>query len=648
MSLKTLFGVTLSLLFTIILIIAFVVNLKTMQSFIQNQVYSTSLDNAYSLGLSLSKLEDAHNKQDAKLLIDAIFDSGYYEYIKYISTDTTPIYEVSLPVIIKDVPDWFITFIPLELQEASADVTQGWQLTGKLYLKGHSGYAYYELYKSFKNLLLFFLFIAIVAFISLWFIIHTILYSLSKIRTQAQGINQHKFIVEKNKTFVSEFALLTQTMNSMVQKVEGIFKSEVATYERYQELLYKDEETDLANKRYFMLKLQEILDDESRNVGYIAIISISGLSKIKEQYGYEHYKKSLDHFLHLIPKDLQEQNLLARISEYEIAILFHTHDLDKIEKYFKTLQKQLSISSQNISSKEKLLCFSIGVAPYYTNDKIGHALSRADYSLSRSKVNGCNIIDIYDAKQTEYTLVTRGKNSWKEMFDKIFTQDKIILAMQSVEIPNKDAIYHEEALLRIVEDDGSLQTAGYYLPMAYTLDLVAKFDKIVIDKILPSLNKLHPPVAINISRDFILKSIYFLELRSTLAKLRDTSPALVHFESPENEILQDLQAYIEFSEMVHAHKQKFGIDRFTGIENISYIEQLRPDYIKINVNFILESLKENSAILNTLDILSKTLGITLIVTAVQEKEQYEQLLEVGYTHFQGHYLSQAVIREDAL
>jgi diguanylate cyclase (GGDEF)-like protein len=609
-----------------------------MQEFIENQVYSTSQDALYSLGLSLSKVEDATLKQDSELMINAIFDSGYYEYIEFIATDTTPIYKVSLPVVVKDVPSWFITLVPLHLQEARGEVNDGWKIRGELHVKGHAGYAYYELYKSFKKLIVTFLIISVVAFSILIFIINTLLYSLTKIREQANGINEHKFIIEKDGTFVSEFDLLIKAMNRMVHKVEGIFKSEVETFEQYQNILYKDEETLLPNKKYFMLKLQEILDDESRNIGYIAIISIGGLKKIKEEEGYLRYKESLWRFIETIPEALREENLLARISEHEIAVLFSTHNIKKIEEYFSTLQDALSISTtKQIKTEEKLLCFSIGVAPYFENDKLSEALSRVDYSLSRSKINGCNIIDIYDAKERKNELVTLGKNSWKEKFEKIFDEDRVRVVMQSVK--EREEVYHKEALLRVREDDGSLQTAGYYLPMANALGLVARFDKSVIDNVIGRVESFKEPVALNISREFILQSVYFLELRSTLAKLRVTYPAKLHFESPESEILQDLDTYIEFSDMVHAHNQKFGIDRFSGINNLSYIENLRPDYIKINVNFVLESLESNQAILKTLDILSQTMGIELIITAVQESDQLQKLKEVGYSKFQGRYVA---------
>ena len=639
MSLKSLFTITLSLLLVIILTVVFTINIKNVQQFLENQVYSTSQDTVYSLGMSLATLDKNATDDDVELMINAIFDSGYYEYIKFYDTNDTIIYENSLPVIVKDIPSWYISILPINIKKATGIVSQGWTPIGKLAIKGHAGYAYHELYKNFKSLLLTFSIIAFIAFFVLISIINTLLYSLNRIKAQANAINEHKFIIEKNSPFISEFNLLIKAMNQMVKKVEGIFLSEVKTFEQLQTVLYRDEETALPNKKYFILKLKEILDDETRNIGYLAIISINGLDKLKNEKSYQFYKETLMKFIGTIPKELSTNNLIARINDYEIAVLFNTHDLKKIESYFEELQTSLSITSRDITSKEKLFCFSIGVSPYFEDDQISQALSRLDYSLSRSKINGCNIIDIYDEREHKNELVTLGKNSWKAMFDKIFNDNRIVIATQSVINHSSMSIYHDESLLRIKEDDNSLQTAGYYLPMANALGMVSKFDQNVIHNVIQSIDTYTKPIAINISKDFVLQSLLFLELRSSLSKIRMSHQHKLHFECGENEILIELDSYIEFAEMIHAHNQKFGIDRFSGIENVSYIEKLRPDYIKINVNFILESLQNNEAILNTLNILSKTMGITLIITAVQDAEQLAKLKTVGYENFQGRYIS---------
>ncbi|MEA2072436.1 MAG: hypothetical protein U9O86_02535, partial [Campylobacterota bacterium] len=58
-----------------------------------------------------------------------------------------------------------------------------------------------------------------------------------------------------------------------------------------------------------------------------------------------------------------------------------------------------------------------------------------------------------------------------------------------------------------------------------------------------------------------------------------------------------------------------------------------------NVNFIIESHTNNRAALDTLNILAQTMGTTIIITAVQSKEQHEKLKEIGYENFQGRYIS---------
>lgn len=643
MSLKRLFSLTLGGLLLVILLTVFSMTMSTYQLFIQNQVYSSSQDAVNSLGLSISTLDIQNSKLDVELMINAIFDSGYYEYIKLYDINNVLIYENSHPLVVKDVPSWMITVIPIELQEASSVVNDGWKNVATITLKGHIGYAYYEMYNATKKLIIIFFIITVVAFVLLMIIINTLLRSLKRIENQANSINEHKFVIEESAPFILEFNTLIKAMNQMVRKVEGIFKSEVNTFEQYQNILYRDEETALPNKKYFILKLKEALADESHNLGYIALISIDGLEKLKNDYNYVFYKETLQRLIYNIPKALAENNLVSRISSHEIAILFNTHDKEKVQEYFEQLQTSLDVVSQHIKTKEKLLSITIGVAPYFEKDKLSETLSRVDYSLSRSKINGCNLMDIYSNKKNENDMITLGKNNWKSICDNIFSQDRVLLAMQSTINKVENIVFHDEVLIRIREVDNSIKTAGYYLPMANALGLISKFDDTVIKKIVRNMNIYINPIAVNISKDFILQSVCFLELRNSLSKLRSTHPGKLHFECPENEILLALDSYVEFSDMVHAHKQLFGIDRFSGLQNIGYIEKVRPDYIKINVNFMLEALDNNSAILKTLNVLSRTMGTKIIITAIQNESQYKRLKDLGYQDFQGHYISDVII-----
>ena len=645
MNLKTLFSISLTTLLAGILSTVFIFSFKITQEFIENQVYSTSQDTVYSLGLSLASIDESNATTDMELMINAIFDSGYYEYIRLYDTDGRLLIEATLPVVVKNVPAWFIDLVPIHLKEAQGDVNRGWSKFGSLSVKGHAGYAYYELWKSFKTFLLIFGIIALLSVVILIFIINTLLRSLRGIKEQADAINKHKFIIEERSPFISEFDVLTKAMNQMVKKVEGIFQSEVRNFQNYQYLLYKDEETTLPNKKYFMQKLREILehDDHKSVIGNIAIISIDGLADIKQEKSYAEYKDALLAIIATINRELNPQTLLARIGESELAILFDANGLTNSAECLTRINATFSATEKALKIREKLLCFHTGVVPFAKDDRLSQILSRADYALNQSRTKGCNSINVYTESTQDGALADLGKHAWRNKLQAIFGERRIALALQPVLKEENGALFHHEALLRIKESETSYQTAGFYLPMAYSLGLIPQFDRHVMELVLSNIHNAPAAVAVNLSQEFITHSHFFQGLSHQLSRLELKYRFMLHFECNESDIYRELETYIGFSEMVHANHQMFGIDRFTGLEDIGYIERLRPHYIKIPASFIEESHKNNRPVLNALNNLTHAMGITIIITAVQTREQLEHLKTLGYQFFQGIYISEPKI-----
>ena len=48
------------------------------------------------------------------------------------------------------VPQWFINLIPLELNETSSEISNGWQTTAIIYVSANAGDAYAKLYDQAK------------------------------------------------------------------------------------------------------------------------------------------------------------------------------------------------------------------------------------------------------------------------------------------------------------------------------------------------------------------------------------------------------------------------------------------------------------------------------------------------------------------
>ncbi len=645
MKLKTLLLLSFSMLILTLILTVFIFNTKMMQHYIENQVYSSTQDTAYSLGLALSSIGGDAPLTEKQLMINAIFDSGYYEYIKLYDANGKLITQKEQPLIIKDVPQWFINLVPLHISVANSDISLGWSMSGKISVKGHPGFAYYELWENFKSFALFFALISIVSLLLIFIMVHFLLKSLTAIKNQANAIDKHLFILEDNHSFICEFKLLTHTMNHIVKKVEAIYNSEVKTFQMYQNLNYKDQETNLPNKKYLLLKLHEMYDSEDTKLKemYIAMLQIDGLNKFKTEHNYLLYKELLMSMIENIQNTIDSKGIVVRMSENELAILFDTavnveQTLFNVHEKFKECLKKLKIENHD-------LYLSSGYTSILRNENSSKILSRVDYALQKSKMQGQVYSVNAQRNDFEIMLTNLGKDEWREKFEEILQNNQVIIAQQQCIEIEGDGVFHDEALLRILEKDGSVLSGGIYLPMINALGMIQKFDKSVLDITLSLLSKDKTSKAVNIGKECVTSNSSFQRFREQLIAIKRQYAHRLHIECQENDIVNNLDIYIDFSKMIEEQGQSFGIDRFSGLENIEYIKKLRPSYIKIASSVLLELHKKDYGMIHSLEILCEVMDIKIIATAVQSKQQVEELKSLEYKYFQGDYFAEPKLLE---
>ena len=115
--------------------------LQSTRSFLIDQLESHAQDTATSLGLSISQYEIDEDVTVIETMVNAVFDRGYYRIVRYSDVQGNVLVERVLEVKIENVPQWFISLIPLKTPEASANVMIGWRQAGTVYVKSHPGYA---------------------------------------------------------------------------------------------------------------------------------------------------------------------------------------------------------------------------------------------------------------------------------------------------------------------------------------------------------------------------------------------------------------------------------------------------------------------------------------------------------------------------
>ena len=407
--------VMLGLFLGIILASVMVLNFKTATEFVQNQLYVDAKNTAHSLGLSLSKVADPSDTSTMETMINAIYDSGYYQQIRLSDVEGKEVYSRQSDMKVSEVPAWFIKMVPIHNASAKSEIMIGWSRFGTLEVSGHTGNAYRQLYSTLIDLVKTFLMIGLIVFITLYFLLSLSLKSLKRIKSQAKAILDNEFIIEKKIPFTTEFRSVTTAMNAMVEKVKDIFERENETLRRYHELLYRDSETKLHNRRYLTAKLPDYLQsDASLSSGVYVMVSVDEIDRLKREQGYERYlvvintmsdilNTHLGSFRHALISRLNESDFFAVLPTLEVSTIHH-----EIEQIMLNLRQIFEEIDENIF---EYLTIGCGIGLYSENDSLKTLFSRADHTVTKAKQNGNFLIEAN--KEGDEALIL-GREEWRE------------------------------------------------------------------------------------------------------------------------------------------------------------------------------------------------------------------------------------------
>jgi EAL domain-containing protein (putative c-di-GMP-specific phosphodiesterase class I)/GGDEF domain-containing protein len=639
--------IMLGLFLGVILVSVMVLNFRSATEFVQNQLYTDAKNTAHSLGLSLSKVADPEDTSSMETMINAIFDSGYYQQIRLVDMDGKTVYNRENGVHVSEVPQWFIEKVVIHNATVKSDIMIGWNRFGTLEVSGHTGHAYRQLYLTLIELIQTFVVIGIIVFGVLYLLLSLSLKALIRIKNQAKAIIDNEFIIEQKLPFTTEFRSVTIAMNAMVAKVKDIFDRENETLRRYHELLYKDTETKLYNRRYLTAKLPDYLHgDTSLSSGVYVMFSFDGLDRLKKEFGYETYSRFVSGFSSEIEVEFSEyrNTLSARLNESDFFIIAPSASVADVTKQVKKMMAGLRKKIETLDP-QLVTHVRVGssVGSYSAEDTLKSLFSRADHTVTRAKDED-NFTTVEDDINDD-TLVL-GHEEWRNELLLSIAESRMILAFQSVVEYEESGIrvLHEEILLRLLDKAGTIHNAGYFIPVATSMGLVEILDRYMIEKVLGYLKEKYSSVgmAINLSCDFIKKHSNREWLRRQLETFHRQSDSVLWFEVSNPVAINEPEAVQVLSSMVKTFGDHFGIDHFVLPESgAEYLQAIRPDYIKSNATYLQDMLydKDTGNVRESLNNLVKSLGIEIIAINIEEAKEVENLRALGIERFQGSHIS---------
>ena len=617
------------LFFVLISVMAF--NFQSAKQYAQEELANNAQNTASYLSLSLANAKG--NTSEMSTMISAVFDSGYYQEIILFNTNDKVIYKRTKEKASSEVPAWFKSLYNFHIPITSATVSSGWNPIGAIQVSPLQENAHIKLYKNFLELLQSFAIIALITFGLLYLLLRLILSSLKKLKIQAESLSQNNFIVNDEIPSTSEFREVTLAMNKMVTKVKDIFDKEAISVKNYHKLLYTDTLTGLGNRNLFELKLDDFLSSQDADTkGVILTLFFDGIIEANKAIGHEKVNQLIQELSATIEKTLkkEKQVVIARIDGTKISMIFPGVTKEDLEACSNDMLTQTMINIEKAPLQECDCAIKIIQINYNAHDTTALILDEIDKSLSGAQKNSIT----YVSSENDDAKVLQ-----KEIIESRIKEHAIALALQDV-YNTEDEILHAEAYVRLFDEDKNMYEAGDFIPLVHKMRLDTKLDKNVINYAMKEANLQDRDIAINVSLRFIQDKSALTWLKERLATL--AGDRVFNFEVSNQTLLSALNEGLEFANALRESGHNFGIDRFSieDESNLNYLQMLKPEYIKINSNYLHDMLQnEQGHVNNALQILIESLDIKIIAANLESKEIKESLESIGIKYFQGSLLS---------
>ncbi|WP_415249419.1 EAL domain-containing protein [Sulfurimonas sp.] len=424
---------------------------------------------------------------------------------------------------------------------------------------------------------------------------------------------------------IREYIASRYDITELVEKRESLEKA-------YQ----TDSLTGLENRIKLLKDIKEVQEPA------LAIIDIDSFKEINDFYGHE----IGDYVILEVAKRLKKlsesrYSKIYRLQADQFALFCTDYQSkERFEKDITTLISELVDSPIYKDPYELLIGITAGISFGSSNLFIN-----ADIGLKVAKKENKNYL-VYNSNfniEKEY----ESNLHWTKKLKKALHEKKIVAYYQPIYNNKTAKIEKFEALVRMIDEDGSIISPYFFLDIARKVKLYPQITMIMIDSGIRAAKNHDYEFSINLTIDDISNedvSKYFL----TKVKESGVGHKIV-MELVESEGIEDFQNVKKFIDKIKGLGCKLAIDDFgTGYSNFEYLLRLNADYIKIDGSLIkdIDKNKNVGLVAETIVAFSKISNMKTIAEFVSHKEILDIVQGIDVDYLQGYYISEPIAYED--
>ncbi|MFZ5826216.1 MAG: putative bifunctional diguanylate cyclase/phosphodiesterase [Bacillota bacterium] len=416
--------------------------------------------------------------------------------------------------------------------------------------------------------------------------------------------------------------------------------------EQLRHLANYDPLTDLINRRRFQEMVETELEQAggSSVQGALLFLDFDQFKFVNDTLGHRAGDDLLRSLARVLADTLGERGFVARLGGDEFAVLVPDTDAAGAEVVATEVLSAVRAHMEVIGGQPVGITVSIGIALYPEHGQsVEELMLHADLAMYQAKESGRNRHRIYASGDREVEMSTR--LNWERRIREALKNDQFLLQFQPILDLRTGQVMQYEALLRMVDTDGTLISPRQFLGVAESYGLIHAIDRWVVRRVIRTLaaerhKRRRLDLGINLSARAFSDPELLPLIQAELLE-HDVSPSSLHFEITETAAVADMAPAEAFIETLTGLGCQFALDDFgAGFSSLLYLKQLPVSCLKIDGSFIerLPSHPVDQKMVKAVVTLARELGMRTVAEYVSCDQTLELLRELGVDGAQGYHI----------
>jgi diguanylate cyclase (GGDEF)-like protein len=423
--------------------------------------------------------------------------------------------------------------------------------------------------------------------------------------------------------------------------------------QRLSYLATRDELTGHLNRNSLRAELTQAIDQaraEDRHCAFL-VAAVDRLAMINDGYGFDAGDEVIVAAGERLARTLRSTDIIGRTAGNKFGVILRNCREREIAVVGERLRAAVRSSVIDTRCGQVSATSSVGAVWLPSGAANSQeAMLRAEESLERARSRGRDGFFAYEKSPQREGARLRLMAIADEVVAALH-DDRLKLAYQPIIHAKDRTVFKYESLLRMQRTDGSIATAGQFVPAAEQLGIVGLIDRRALE-IAISVLKAHPDVnlGVNVSGTAASNPSWLHSFVDYVRANKDVAPRL-NVELTETAALDHFEENAQFVSQLRDVGSTVAIDDFgAGYTSFRNLQMLHIDMVKIDGAYIkgLSASPENQVFVRTLVDLAKNFKLKVVAEWVESEEDAKLLEAMGVDYFQGFFFGEPVIAPDWL